>query len=113
MKRVIDFNSIGETASKFLIQINDLKEEQNTLLIDIDKISESYQGIDAETIIAQYKEKATSISGYIEFLEEFHRYLEFLSGSYKNSFQKTSRDIKAELRLNNKNKKNQIDEMLY
>ena len=97
MIRTIDFNSIGEASSKLLAQINELKNEQITLLNDIENISASYQGKDAETIISEYKEKASNISGHIEFLEEFHRYLDWLSSSYKDNYDKAHRDVKAEL----------------
>ena len=97
MYRLIDFNYIGDTSSELLLLINILREDQSKLLNDIAKLSNCYQGKDAELVIAKYKERATSITGYIEFLEEYQKYFEWLSGSYRSSYQKAQRDIEAEM----------------
>ena len=111
MKRFINFNAIGETASKLLQLINNLKDEQKQLLTDIDKLEKCYQGKDAEIIITKYKTRTSNISGYIEYLEEYQKYFNYIAGSYKNSYDKAKKDIDYELeKALNDNDKEALEE---
>ena len=93
MRRIISYNSIAETASNMLLQLNILKDQQTQLKKDIETIRDSYQGVDAEGIVIQYTKRANYISEYINYMLEYQRYFEWISGSYKESNDKIRKDL--------------------
>ena len=93
MRRIIKYNSIAETASNMLIELNTLKDQQAQLLKDIDTIRDSYQGIDAEGIITQYTKRVNYLNEYINNMIEYQKYFEWISGSYKESHEKIRKDL--------------------
>ena len=85
MRRIIDFSLMGEVALQLKKQIEDLKNKRNQLLLDVDKISEGYRGIDATVIVNKYKGKIGEIDNFISKIEKYQICFEWLSGNYKNS----------------------------
>ena len=93
MRRIIEFSVMEEKAIKLKQQLEELKQEKNQLLADINKINESYKGVDATSIIELYHNKVKDIDRFITMMEKYQICFEWLSGSYRDSHNKAKNAI--------------------
>ena len=93
MKRIINYKSIGETASYILLQEEILRDLKDRLLIDIEKITDSYKGIDGEKIKLKYNIKVKLIEEYLNVITTYRKYFEWLSGKYRDADEKIINDL--------------------
>ena len=93
MRRIIDFDLMAEKAIMLIKQLEELKNEKNQLLIDINKINDSYKGEDATLIVETYYNKTKEIDSFIKIMEKYQLCFEWLSGSYKETHNKTKNAI--------------------
>lgn len=97
MRRIIDFNFIGETTFYLKQQVNILEDEKNKLLLDISKINECYNGKDADIIVSKYTEKAKSLNTLIEVMKNYNEYFAWLASSYKDIHKNASNKLETQI----------------
>ena len=83
MDRIINYSEIRDVSTYLKEQIVLLKEKELKLKNDIIKISESYKGDDSKNIVNKYLEKEKFLTFYIEVIEAYNYYFEWISMSYK------------------------------
>ena len=93
MKRIINYRVIGETASYILLQNTLLEDLKSNLEKNILTITDSFKGIDAEKIKLKYQIKVKLIEDYINVINYYQRYFEWLSGRYRDSDEKVAKDL--------------------
>lgn len=86
MKRIIKYDIIRDVSTNLLKkEIDELKNMQKKLTLDIEKISYFYEGKDAEIIIQKYKERAKYIKDYIDVVELYNNYFQWIAGAYDDT----------------------------
>lgn len=102
MKKRIDPVAINSVADFLIYQIDLLKAAKNKLLFDIEKINTVYKGVDANLIVAKYKEKLSKIDIIILNYENFSKYFKNISMSYSNNVQDSKKQLQQIIDTNPK-----------
>ena len=93
MRRKINFKVIEETASDLKIKVETLKEEQKKIIKDIAQIKDAYIGQDADILINKYNTKVKEMNVYMEVIESYINYFDWLSGNYRDSHNKVTKNL--------------------
>ncbi len=97
MRRTILYDEIGNVSFKLKTEVEKLKTIQSKLLNDIPKINDAYRGSDATLLISKYQERVNSIKSYINVIETYTNYFEWISGSYKDTHEEVVNDLSEEI----------------
>ena len=85
MRRIINYDLISEKTKDLKFLTKKLLDEKDKILLDINKINDSYKGKDADLLITKYQEKVNYLNEYIENMNKYILFFEFLTGSYKEN----------------------------
>lgn len=102
MKKRIDPVAIKSVSDFLNSQIDLLKNAKNKLLTDIEKINTVYKGVDANLIVAKYKEKLSKIDIIILNYKNFSKYFKNISMSYSNNVQDSKKQLQQIIDTNPK-----------
>ena len=95
MLRRINFEEIREISEELKKEVNELKNKNEKLKMDVLKIRNYYQGEDAEIIITKFNERTKYIEEYIKILEVYDNYFEWVSSAYNESYTRTLTDLES------------------
>ena len=102
MHKRVKYHVIREVATDLSKEINELKNLINQLSFDIEKIKECYRGVDADLIIEKNKNAADYIKDFVNNVEIYNNYFEWISGAYNDTHNKAISEL-------NKNKLEQAE----
>ncbi len=95
MRRRVDTNFVRETSKNIKNKIEELKKMQEVLYADIAKISECYQGIDADIITENYQTKVNSLNNIVETFEKYTNWFDWLSDCYRENLNNSVKNISS------------------
>ena len=93
MRRKINYKFIEETASNLKTKLELLKEQQKKITKNIAQIKEVYIGQDADILVNKYNDKVKEMNVYIEVIEAYINYFDWLSGNYRDSHDKVTKNL--------------------
>lgn len=86
MRRLIKFEEISKMSIQLKKEIDYLVTLKTDLITDINSISECYKGKDSKIGINKYLSYANNIDTFINTLEQYYNYFDWLGSSYKTTF---------------------------
>lgn len=87
MKTIVDPTAIRSVGEYMETEKELLIEMQQKLKADINSISLSYRGIDADKVIEKYLRRAEELKGIIENFDNFANYLKYTSNRYTETLE--------------------------
>lgn len=85
MKRIVDPINILNVGNYIQKQTEEFKVIKNKLLSNILKISDFYQGQEANLIISKYQERINNLDVIIKNYENYASYIKNISTAYQNN----------------------------
>ena len=79
MRRIINSDKIAEISGKMTEKLNMIEKEKKDLLLNIEKIGECYQGVDANIIKAKYIKTIENLNKITGTFSSYIKYFNWLS----------------------------------